>query len=1285
MKSPSIIFLFLSFLFHLYGFSQDTAYITGTLTDPYTSWPVFGVKVSAGNQATWTGDNGEFNLTVDTGLTDILFTSYGYHDILIDSVELEPGEVYIIDTTVSIRPVPPFQVDAEMMGNYVHVTWAVSGPVVGYYKYDDGEPEDYILWQYAGSQNAVKFPRTYWSSHVIGGQVFVGDGSFPGPFLGTDFEIRVYDESGPGDMPGELIESDTVVANNYGWVVFDQLNSWITTDHYYLSMYQLNDAPEAAPVGVDMSSAGYYGDHSYSKFLDMDWCLSAYQNFMIRPWMASRHDSVYPVTCIVGRLSDFDPNGNPWNGILTLLSSTNSGYYDDMAWAGLTTGCYVYVVRAVYNTGERSEWTMSEIVCWPVYIDLTVNLTLSTGLSPEGTEISLSGENNYQAVIPATGTVVFDSIPNGTYELRAYKPGFDEYLIDELVVDTNQNNIVNIIMAEKRYPVRNFRVDSSTLIATWDEPLITVLSENFDEVTFPSAGWLMFSEGEGWYRTASGSSTNWTIPDWPGYYACVNDDKAGAANDGCCDILGTPVVDLRETENFILQFDSYFDGANGQKAYVVFSRDEGIHWWALDTISPDTSWTRHQIDLSYFSGPYGDRAIRFGFHADDNGQQASGWAVDNVSIYVPDPPAGFLDYEIFIDSAYLGNTLENSYYFGYLPYGTGFTVCVAAGYSSGLSETRCVCTVSRFLYPPKDFTAEGIVLLWEQPYNTTGLIGYNLYRDEIFFQFIEAGTTSFIFDSCYPGHYEYCVAAIYDLEIFGYPGEVGESKSICDTTTYITGHLLDFTEDWSSSSFDTNGWVTGEDSFWKITADAGNPAPSAFFNGSSPDRDYSMALESYPFNNTDSNRLEDIYLDFELSLESISSAGDEKMVIQVRNWDNESWYTLEEINNSNGSFDWHSYSYNISEYAVDKVFSTRFLALGLETSEVNWLLDNIKIYRLCRGADTISSALIDDKNIRVIWSVPQPGADQLKWCNDEYFTAIGAENVLEFDAACRFRPIDLEDQVGSQIVSVDFYPVEEWASFSIRIWIGPNASELLTDQIVETPVIDRWNTIHLQESIKIAEGKEYWAGFHVVTSSGYPAGSDAGPANDSLGNMIYWNNKWLLLHDLHPSYQYNWNIRMNTQKTALSVKLFRSINDGDFNQTGEININHICQDHFIDSNLTANKYCYKVQYQWSNNYDTCLSKFSDETCEVVAGIIDNGPGGHGISIRPNPSKEYFMISCQDCTLKEISIYDISGKIIFFTETNEETITINARDYDPGIYIARIKTHNEVISQKLVIY
>ena len=285
----------------------------------------------------------------------------------------------------------------------------------------------------------------------------------------------------------------------------------------------------------------------------------------------------------------------------------------------------------------------------------------------------------------------------------------------------NSDKVYNIVLSEKKYPPTCLVVDPVSLEATWCEPLRTAIDENFEDAVFPPAGWqvLTAGDGPGWERTDDGGGANWPIPAWDSFYAMANDDQAGSESDGCCDYLITPPMDLRESDGYSLSFNSFYDGAFGQLAFVEYSTDGGATWEVLYQMMPATNWSDIELDLSAFSGLAGPAQLWFAFHSDDGGEWASGWAIDNVKIQVPAPAANYIDFWVFLDNAFEGVTTETNWNYAPLWYGQTYTAGVAARYTSGLSAKDTYTFFCEYLFPPDSLTGtapdNAAILVWDPP------------------------------------------------------------------------------------------------------------------------------------------------------------------------------------------------------------------------------------------------------------------------------------------------------------------------------------------------------------------------------------------------------------------------------------------------------------------------------------------------------------------------------------------------------------------------------------------
>ena len=160
----------------------------------------------------------------------------------------------------------------------------------------------------------------------------------------------------------------------------------------------------------------------------------------------------------------------------------------------------------------------------------------------------------------------------------------------------------------------------------------SILTEDFEGGSMPT-GWTQTTNGAGWDFGSDLSSSYWTIPAHT-VYAAANDDAGGSSNDGSVDYLITPALDLSGNTAVVLSFAEFMDGAYSETASVEVSTDGGSSWTDVYDVVAGNDWTTATVSLSAYAG---QSNVMVGFHANDNGQWASGFAIDDVNIYEPAP------------------------------------------------------------------------------------------------------------------------------------------------------------------------------------------------------------------------------------------------------------------------------------------------------------------------------------------------------------------------------------------------------------------------------------------------------------------------------------------------------------------------------------------------------------------------------------------------------------------------------------------------------------------------
>lgn len=533
---------------------------------------------------------------------------------------------------------------------------------------------------------------------------------------------------------------------------------------------------------------------------------------------------------------------------------------------------------------------------------------------------------------------------------------------------------VMLLQAQIPLPPQNLNINPLSLVVTWQAPQSVLIDENFEGQQFPPAGWLVSSNGQGWDSIINGS---FEIIQIPGHtkYVIANDQESGESNDGCCDYLILPAVDLTGYPNYKLEFQSFFTGNYGQKATLDFTQDDGATWTTISEIDHFPNWKQYEADLSGYSGTGGLSNVRFAFHSDDLGKWGSGWAVDDVKLY--SDSLGIQNYILTLNQITIDQTTDTVYHINpeLVTFNQPYDLCVSSQFNSGYSNQLCESFVSTFVYPPVNLQSEAsngmIHFMWEPPLDTSAFVCYVLYQNGVAIsQIPEETSISFPVDNG-----ELCIelTALHDLTSFGYPGQVAESEKVKACGYYDSGFDPPFIEDWTSASFTLNQWNAGTN--WNIDAQTGNESPSARFSGSPQLTNYESTLMSWYFDATEVSpcNATGIGMMYSINLIDQGNSGTESLIIRITT--DQGDFTLAEYNNS-GNIDWLNNDIDLTSLVAGTNFRICFIAKGENSSEIHsWNVDNIIVYlsTICfpPGFDMTLERQGDPENdILISWSLP---------------------------------------------------------------------------------------------------------------------------------------------------------------------------------------------------------------------------------------------------------------------------------------------------------------------------
>ena len=252
--------------------------------------------------------------------------------------------------------------------------------------------------------------------------------------------------------------------------------------------------------------------------------------------------------------------------------------------------------------------------------------------------------------------------------------------------------------------------------------------ESFSDGSLPE-GWSTTTNAEcdnpGWYVTEDASSSYFTIPPGDGFYIATNDDACGSSSDGSNDILYTNEISL--PEGIVeLSFRRYFTSGYNQTLQIYVSQD---NWETYDEVlnlgnlEGSEEWLKETIDLQAYAG----ESVALAFHSNDNGNWASGAALDDIQLgmtplWIASSSTGTIQYQGI-------ETFEFSISTAGLSDGNYSASVVVEDIYQSLSDTLEVnLTIDGALGTDTDVIPDEFVLHqnYPNPFNPTTILSYDL-------------------------------------------------------------------------------------------------------------------------------------------------------------------------------------------------------------------------------------------------------------------------------------------------------------------------------------------------------------------------------------------------------------------------------------------------------------------------------------------------------------------------------------------------------------------------------
>jgi hypothetical protein len=996
MKIPGkygIVLVCLIYLLHPPGLFAQMVNVGGIITSCSGGQTITGAEVKfiagSGGQVyqTLSTSGGDYSLDLPPGLyPTVIISKRGFDTLTNTSVNIPNILIYTLNFCLEelANPVPQMTCQFDSLSQSVHCNWL---PPTGPYEilYDDGTQDSFTVWASGGNKNGLKFTPLAYPLVISGGKVNIGNSSsYPPQYSFADFQMAVYDDSGPGGLPGNQLASVNVTPPAFGWVDF-QFSGPVTINsgNFYLVMIQSGNYPDATGLAIDMTNPQF---RSFSKFGNQTW-IPAQGNFMIRAAVSGPEGPAYmetghPASAISYQLYRLHQGEEQNPAVWTSLTVTSNISYTDPSWPSLPCGPYRWGIKALYPDNRQSAPAFSNVIgkCWTAPV--VINVTMSCPAHPiHGTKVKLLNQvypdTCYYAVLDTSHSVVFPGVWKGSYTASILHFGFQTWSSSEYIMlpDT-----INVTLLQVKSPPSSLTVDGKTLKSSWKLPSFsdTLFSENWSSGSFATHGW-----------TTTPLINNWEISTTNGnpapsaYFSWIP-QEVNYEN-----ILQSPLITNPQSGVTLMGYDIYLDNysttTQNKLAVEIWN---GSTWNTIRLYSNQGGsipWTSEQIDIT--AGLTSDFKIRFRAFG-ENTYDINGWNVDNIYVLGTETPQQMgqciFGYYFLLGSVVSGFVADNQYTIPgmQVQYGTTYNACVDAVYGSGVSSQACTSFESRFLWPVNNFQGDtiqnAVYLHWEKPEMTLkgnvhsgtppGLLGYSVYRDSVLIAFVNTDTLYYYDLNLAPGTYSYTITARYDLAPYGFPGMSDESYPRGPISLYISyGQLIPFLETWDEGTFTYNNWsLDPAGGNWVIDPANGQPPPSAVFNWNPPLINYADALESGDLDPA-TYHCAGIWVDFLLKLEDQNANSTESLAVEV--YYNNNWHPELEIKNR-GNFDWSFYHVDISEVR-QKGFRVRFVAKGVSSTNIlHWMVDNINVYGICYAPVNLT-AEAEALDVHLSWNRPQ--------------------------------------------------------------------------------------------------------------------------------------------------------------------------------------------------------------------------------------------------------------------------------------------------------------------------
>ena len=1217
-------------------------YVNGTVTAFDGGAAIAGATVTVSNNdfsfEFTTNNAGYYEGEVLDGTYDYFVSADTYESQLLEDVTITFGETVTNDFQLLEFPYAVGDVVAtEISDNIVQIDWSGGGggggggTIAEWLYYDDGVNVDGIggpaifTW-------AIKFDPAQLTAYAGTSLTKI---SIYNRLAAAD-ELRIYQ----GTNAATLVHSQTLSGLAIeAWEEVDLTAPVLldVTKELWIAVYTTNGA--AYPAGAGNATGNPNGDlitldgttweHLGDLGLAFTWNLRGYVTDMATMRTAELRTIEHTSNYSANETTAFAASGNIntsanavkadrellgysvyrttcETGELTFLGLTLDEQFTDNTWGAATSGVYKWGVVAEYDNNE-SEVVFSNCLDKDMITTVSVTVTTNSGDSPEGTQIIFTGVTNqllYEVELDESGYFMWDSFRKGVYDIYVGKNGFEPIGVINALIDSPKDFVWQL--QEQLLPVEDLYV-SPTGFATWRSGGdIPFESYAFDFEADANA-WEIQGNVNGWQwgNNASLSSTYMTFDGNTTNFIAVNADMSGSGGSPIVALAKSPMLELSNADEVFVSFD-----------YRLRSDAMSIHYSIaggapvlVAQLATNTAWaTNYEVALPA-EALTSDVQILFLF------EEASTWGygggVDNVVVTDVSMARELQYYKVWLDGIFIDDT-ENNYYrydVTNLIDGEEYFSEVAAVYSNGMS--------AKMNYTWTYLSCE----------NYPGPEGLEATVNGLDVTLTWAGTTPPPPPPSGDGIDE-------DFE----GGAMPEGWSVVKTNnSTATGGVPSF---WTVNNYvstDVSPFGTYHAGMWwdyahqdewlitpEFTCDAGATMNfwTAVYEGSINGDHYYVKVSTdggttwtvlWDASTLTGNAWN--YYDSPYSIDLAAYAGDDiKLAFQAVDGDNQGLWYIWFVDNITVGSPTRTLTFDPASLVRSSNAATSSDMIARDGNTASIERNTAVDYSMYSGDGEFSAQFANPVTGTEIGFQNNSSREAVEIHYDGEYSAnaVGTGGAVSFMSAVRFTATELASYYGDyELTDVKFVIHDNlYTNVTVKVWEGGSygtpGTEVHSQDVTAQVTAAQWTTVNLTEAVSLTEGNEYWIGYAVTTTGGYPAGVDAGPMVSGKGAWMYFNNVWDELTNISSSLNYNWNIRgiLNLAdngggggeipEDVLGVNVYRD---------GMLIAAMVTDDFYVDQNLDFGTYTYCITYVYEDGGESCLT----ECVEVDLNITCDAP------------------------------------------------------------------------------